>query len=330
MEEQNQMAIVHGSKIKLFALSSNLELGREIADFIGVSLSECEIIKFADGELNMNISETVRGHDVFVVQTTSKPVNEHYMELLIMIDALKRASAKTINVIMPYYGYSRQDRKALSRQPISAKLVADLLETAGASRMVSMDLHAAQIQGFYNIPIDNFEALPLLVQYFKKQKLEDVVVVSPDHGGTTRARKFALYFNAPIAIIDKRRPKPNVAEVMNIIGDVDGKNAIIVDDIVDTAGTIAVAAEALKKAGAKDIYLVATHPVLSGEAVKRINDSPITKFITTNSIRLPEEKKSDKIVQLSIAKIIGQGILNIIDDKPISVLWDYANYPQMK
>src|SRR5690554_4425200 len=210
------MADIHGKKVKLFCLNSNPVLGQEIADYMGISLAECNISRFSDGEVNINIAETVRGHNVFVIQTTSNPVNDHYMELLIMIDALKRASAKTINVIMPYYGYSRQDRKSLSRQPISAKLVADLLETSGASRVVAMDLHAAQIQGFFNIPIDNSEALPLLVQYFTKQSLEDVVVVSPDHGGTTRARKFALYFQAPIAIIDKRRPKPNVAEVMNI------------------------------------------------------------------------------------------------------------------
>ena len=241
------MAIVHGSKVKLFSLSANKELGQEIADFIGVTLAQCDTIKFADGELNINITETVRGHDVFVVQPTSNPVNEHYMELLIMIDALKRASARTINIIMPYYGYSRQDRKALSRQPISAKLVADLLEVAGASRIISMDLHAAQIQGFFNIPIDNFEALPIFIQYFKDKKIEDIVVVSPDHGGTTRARKLALYFDAPIAVIDKRRPKPNEAQVMNIIGDVEGKNVIIVDDIVDTAGTITVASNADRK-----------------------------------------------------------------------------------
>lgn len=320
------MAIIHGTKVKLFCLNSNPILGQQIADFMGISLAECSISRFSDGEVNINIAETVRGHNVFVVQSTSAPVNENYMELLIMIDALKRASAKTINVIMPYYGYSRQDRKALSRQPISAKLVADLLTKAGATRVISMDLHAAQIQGFFDIPIDNFEAMPILASYFKDHHLEDVVVVSPDHGGTTRARKFALNFDAPIAIIDKRRPRPNVAEVMNIIGDVDGKNCIIVDDIVDTAGTVSIAAEALKKNGAKDIYLVATHPILSGEAVKRINESPITKFITTNSIRLSEDKQSDKIVQLSIAKVIGQGILNIIDDKPISVLWDYTTY----
>lgn len=320
------MAIIHGTKVKLFSLNSNPILGQEIADFMGISLAECSITRFSDGEVNINIAETVRGHNVFVIQPTSAPVNESYMELFIMIDALKRASAKTINVIMPYYGYSRQDRKALSRQPISAKLVADLLTKAGASRVVSMDLHAAQIQGFFDIPIDNFEAMPIFVNYFKEQSLKDVVVVSPDHGGTTRARKFALNFDAPIAIIDKRRPRPNVAEVMNIIGDVDGKNCIIVDDIVDTAGTVSIAAQALKNAGAKDIYLCATHPILSGEAVKRINNSPITKFITTNSIRLSEEKQSDKIVQLSIAKIIGQGILNIIDDKPVSVLWDCTSY----
>lgn len=320
------MAIIHGTKVKLFSLNSNPILGQEIADFMGISLAECSISRFSDGEVNINIAETVRGHNVFVVQSTSAPVNENYMELLIMIDALKRASAKTINVIMPYYGYSRQDRKALSRQPISAKLVADLLTKAGATRVVSMDLHAAQIQGFFDIPIDNFEATPILAKYFKDLKLKDVVVVSPDHGGTTRARKFALHFDAPIAIIDKRRPRPNVAEVMNIIGDVDGKNCILVDDIVDTAGTVSIAAEALKKAGAKDIYLAATHPILSGEAVKRIENSPITSFVTTNSIRLPEEKQSEKIIQISIAKIIAQGIMNIIDDKPISVLWDSANY----
>ena len=317
------MAIVHGSKIKLFSLSANRELGQEIADFIGVSLAQCDTIKFADGELNINITETVRGHDVFVVQPTSNPVNEHYMELLIMIDALKRASAKTINIIMPYYGYSRQDRKALSRQPISAKLVADLLEVAGATRIISMDLHAAQIQGFFNIPIDNFEALPIFIQYFKDKQLDNIVVVSPDHGGTTRARKLALYFDAPIAVIDKRRPKPNEAQVMNIIGDVEDKNVIIVDDIVDTAGTITVASKALKEKGARRIFVCCSHPILSDPAIEKIIDSPIEELVTTNSISLPEEKRIDKIVQLSIAKILGQGVLNIIDGKAISNLFTY-------
>lgn len=317
------MALVHGSKIKLFSLSSNHELAQEIADYIDIPLSECTIERFADGEVSINIAETVRGHDVYVVQSTSKPVNEHYMELLIMIDALKRASAKTINVIMPYYGYSRQDRKALSRQPISAKLVADLLTVAGATRVLAMDLHAAQIQGFYNIPIDNFEASPVMVQYIKNKKVEDIVVVSPDHGGTTRARKFALNFDAPIAIIDKRRPRPNVAQVMNIIGEVSGKNCIIIDDIVDTAGTLCAAANALRDAGAKDIYAVISHPVLSKDACDKIMNSAITELVTTNSIKLPDEKKVSKVVQLSVAKILGQGILNIIDDKPISGLFSY-------
>ncbi len=317
------MALIHGSQVKIFALSSNHDLGEEIANYLGLPLSECSTVRFADGEVMVNIAETVRGHDVFVVQPTSNPVNESYMELLIMIDALKRASAKTINIIMPYYGYSRQDRKAKAREPISAKLMADLIQTAGASRVLTMDLHAAQIQGFFNIPIDNFEALPILVQYFKDKKLDNIVVVSPDHGGTTRARKFALYFDAPIAIIDKRRPRPNVAEVMNIIGEVKDKHAIMVDDIVDTAGTITVAANALRDAGAKDIYVACSHPILSHPAIDRINASAIKELVTTNSIRLSEDKKTEKVVQLSIAKIIGQGILNIIDGKSVSDLFKY-------
>ncbi len=317
------MADVHGHKIKLFALHSNPELAQDIAKYIGIELSECVINHFADGEIGLNIPDTVRGHQVFIVQSTSTPVNEHYMELLIMIDALKRASAETINVIMPYYGYSRQDRKALSRQPISAKLMADLLTKAGATRVIAMDLHAAQIQGFFDIPIDNFEASTVLVDYFKKKGIDDIVVVSPDHGGTTRARKFALNFDAPIAIVDKRRPKPNVAEVMNIIGEVDGKNAIIIDDIIDTAGTVIAASTALKNAGAKNIFVACTHGILSGDAAQRILTSDITELVMTNSIKLPEEKKNEKIVQLSVANILGQGILNIIDGTSISSLFTY-------
>ena len=317
------MALIHGSQVKIFALSANKELGEEIAEYLGLTLSECSTVRFADGEIMVDIKETVRGHDVFVVQPTTYPVNESYMELLILIDALRRASAKTINVIMPYYGYSRQDRKARAREPISAKLVANLLQTAGASRVLAMDLHAAQIQGFFDIPIDNFEALPIMVQYFKDKQIEDVVVVSPDHGGTTRARKFAIYFDAPIAIIDKRRPRPNVAEVMNIIGEVKGKNVILVDDIIDTAGTITIAAKALREAGAKDIYVACSHPILSHPAIERITESPIKELVTTNSIKLSEDKKTDKVVQLSIAKIFGQGILNIIDGKSVSYLFAY-------
>jgi len=319
------MAEIKGTKMKMFALSSNVELAKEIADYIGIELSDCSIQKFADGEIGINVPDTVRGHHVYVVQTTCTPVNENYMELLIMIDALKRASARTINIVMPYYGYSRQDRKALSRQPISAKLVADLLTVAGATRVICVDLHAAQIQGFYNIPIDNFEAAPVLAKYIKETKhLEDVVVVSPDHGGTTRARRFALNFDAPIAIIDKRRPRPNVAEVMNIIGEVNGKNAIIVDDMVDTAGTVIAAATALKNAGAKSVYVVCTHGILSKDAAERIYKSDINEFVMTNSIKLAEEKKNDKIKIISIAELLGQGILNIIQDKGISSIFTYV------
>ena len=318
------MATIHGKKVKLFSLNSNKELAKEIADYVGVELSCCEVKRFADGEVQINIDESVRGHAVFIIQSTHKPVNENYMELFIMMDALKRASAQSINVIMPYYGYSRQDRKAAARQPISAKLMADLLQVAGADRVLCMDLHADQIQGFFNIPIDNFRALPILAEYFDEKKLEDIVVVSPDHGGTTRARRLAEALNAPIAIIDKRRPRPNVAQVMNLIGEVEGKNAIIIDDMVDTAGTLVAAVNVLKQKGAKGVYCCCTHPILSDPAVERITNSPLDEFVTTNTILLDDEvKQNSKFVQLSIAKIFGQGILNIIDDKAVSDLFDY-------
>ncbi|MBQ2891498.1 MAG: ribose-phosphate pyrophosphokinase [Bacilli bacterium] len=318
------MATIHGKKVKLFSLNSNKQLAEEIADYVGIELSCCEVKRFADGEVQINIDESVRGHAVFIIQSTHKPVNENYMELFIMMDALKRASAQSINVIMPYYGYSRQDRKAAARQPISAKLMADLLQMAGADRVLCMDLHADQIQGFFNIPIDNFRALPILAEYFDNKNLEDIVVVSPDHGGTTRARRLAEALNAPIAIIDKRRPRPNVAQVMNLIGEVEGKNAIIIDDMVDTAGTLVAAVNVLKQKGAKGVYCCCTHPILSDPAVERITNSPLNEFVTTNTILLDEEvRHNDKFVQLSIAKIFGQGILNIIDDKAVSDLFDY-------
>lgn len=318
------MATVHGKKIKLFSLSSNPQLAQEIADYIGISLSQCKVQRFADGEVAINIDETVRGHQVFVVQSTNKPVNDNYFELLIMIDALKRASAKSINVIMPYYGYSRQDRKAAARQPISAKLVADLLQAAGADRVLCIDLHADQIQGFFNIPIDNFRALPILAKYFVEKNLEDVVVISPDHGGTTRARRLAEALEAPLAIIDKRRPRPNVAQVMNVIGEVEGKNAVIIDDMVDTAGTLVAAVDMLKSKGVKDIYCCCTHPILSDPAIERINNSALKELVTTNTIQLEEYKANcPKVVQLSVATLIGQGILNIIDDVSVSDLFEY-------
>jgi ribose-phosphate pyrophosphokinase len=315
------MAVFHGSKVKIFALSSNVRLAEEIADYIGIPLSGCEVSRFADGEISININETVRGHKVFVIQSTSNPANEHLMELLIMIDALKRASAREINIVMPYYGYSRQDRKAKARQPISAKLVADLLQVAGATRLICMDLHAPQIQGFFNIPIDNFRALPIITEYLKQKNLSDICVVSPDHGGVARARALADILNCPIAIIDKMRPEPNVAEVMNIIGSVMHKNCIIIDDMIDTGGSITAASIAMKEAGAKDIYACCTHPLLSGPAVERITNAPILELICTNTIALPEEKIFPKLVQLSVAKLMGQGIVNIIDDQGVSSLF---------
>ncbi len=309
-------------KVKLFSLSANKSLAEEVSELSGIPLSKCEVKRFADGEIGLNIEETVRGHNVFVIQPTQAPVNENLMELLIMIDALKRASAKDINIVMPYYGYSRQDRKAASRQPISAKLIADLLETAGATRVISMDLHAGQIQGFFNIPIDNFVAMPILVDYFHK-KLQDqkLVIVSPDHGGAVRARQLGNALHAPIAIIDKRRPRTNEGEIMGIVGDVSGRVAIIIDDMIDTAGTLNSAVEALRVAGAKEVYAACTHPVFSPPAIDRINDSTIQEVVCTNTIELGEDKQSDKVTQLSIAPLLAQGILNILQDKPLSSLF---------
>ncbi len=320
------MALIHEKKIKIFSLNSNVELAKEIADKVGVELSDCNVTRFADGEVSVSINETVRGHIVFVIQSTSAPVNDNYMELLVMIDALKRASAKEINVIMPYYGYSRQDRKAAPRQPISAKLMADLLQAAGADRMMCLDLHAAQIQGFFDIPIDNFLALPILGKYFVKKNLSDVVVVSPDHGGTTRARKLAEILDSPIAIVDKRRPKPNSAEVMNLIGDVKDKNCVIIDDMVDTAGTLAIVVDKLMEQGAKSVYACCSHALLSGNACDKLDRTQLKELVITNSVRLPDEKKEKYpwIKQLSIATLLARGIMNIVDDKPVSDLFTYT------
>ncbi|ASA97239.1 MULTISPECIES: ribose-phosphate diphosphokinase [Anoxybacillus] len=310
------------SNLKLFSLNSNPILAQEIAKVIGVELGKCSVSRFSDGEIQINIEESIRGCDVYVIQSTSAPVNEHLMELLIMIDALKRASAKTINIVMPYYGYARQDRKARSREPITAKLVANLLETAGATRVITLDLHAPQIQGFFDIPIDHLMGVPILADYFKEKQLDDIVIVSPDHGGVTRARKMADRLKAPIAIIDKRRPKPNVAEVMNIIGNVQGKTTILVDDIIDTAGTITLAANALAEYGAKEVYACCTHPVLSGPAIERIQNSKIKELVVTNTIAIPEEKKTNKIVELSVAPLIGEAIIRVHEEQSISALFD--------
>ncbi len=318
------MSILLGKKVKIFSLSSNPELALEICDAVGIPLSDCKVSHFADGEINVQINETVRGHHVFVVQPTSAPVNDHLMEVLIMCDALKRASAKTINLVIPYYGYSRQDRKAASRQPISAKLVADLLQVAGADRVICMDIHAAQIQGFFDIPVDNFMGLPILCNYIMDKHLENLVVVSPDHGGTTRAREFAKVLGTTIAIIDKRRPEPNKAEVMNIIGDVQGKTCVLVDDMCDTAGTLTIGAKALMDAGATEVYAACTHGLLSGPAVQRIQDSCLKELIITNTVKLPEEKKIDKIKVLSVGHLLGHGILRILSDAPLSGLFTYS------
>ncbi|MDL2292595.1 ribose-phosphate pyrophosphokinase [Acholeplasma sp. OttesenSCG-928-E16] len=316
------MSIISGKKVKLFTLNANRDLAEEISKQSKIPLSSVDVVRFADGEISINIVESVRGHDVFVVQPTSAPVNEHLMEVLIMCDALRRASAKTITILMPYYGYSRQDRKAQSRQPITAKLVADLLQVAGADRVICIDLHAAQIQGFFDIPIDNFPAAPMLANYFIKKKIKDIVVVSPDHGGATRARVFARLLDAPLAIIDKRRPRPNVAEVMNIIGEVEGKVAIMIDDIIDTAGTLVVGAEALLKAGAKEVYAAATHPIFSHDAISKIESSNLTQVVVTNTIQIPHKDKSTKIVQLSIGSLLGEAVLHVVQDEPISQIFD--------
>ena len=311
-----------GSKLKIFALNSNKPLAEKIAESVGVPLGKMSVDRFSDGEIRINIEESIRGDEIFIIQSTSAPVNDNLMELLIMIDALRRASAATINVVIPYYGYARQDRKARSREPITAKLVADMIEKAGADRAIMLDLHAAQIQGFFDIPVDHLMGAPLLADYFLTNGLDkDAVVVSPDHGGVTRARKLAEFLKSPIAIIDKRRPRANVAEIMNIIGSVDGKRCVLIDDMIDTAGTITLAAQALMDAGAIEVYACATHPVLSGPAIERIEKSPIKQLVVTDSIQLPEEKQIDKLVQVSVGPLIGDAIKRIHENKPVSPLF---------
>ena len=309
--------------LKIFALSSNRPLAQKIADQVGVELGKVSVTQFSDGEIKINIDESIRGDHVYIVQSTSYPVNDNLMELLIMIDALRRASAKTINVVLPYYGYARQDRKAQSREPIAAKLVANMITQAGADRVLTLDLHAAQIQGFFDIPVDHLLGAPLLANYFLENnfKDKDIVVVSPDHGGVTRARKLAEFLHAPIAIIDKRRPKANVAEVMNIIGDVKGKVAVLIDDMIDTAGTITLAAQALQDAGALEVYACCTHPVLSGPALDRLNASVIKEVVVTDSIQVPEEKTGGKIVQVSVDQLMAEAIKRIHENRSVSPLF---------
>ncbi|OXS54702.1 ribose-phosphate pyrophosphokinase [Cohnella sp. CIP 111063] len=308
--------------LKLFSCSSNPELARSIARYIGVELGNVTMSRFSDGEIHIQLDDSVRGSDVYVVQSTSAPVNDHLIELLVTVDALKRASAKTINVVMPYYGYARQDRKARSRDPITAKLVANLIETAGAHRVIAMDLHAMQIQGFFDIPVDHLLGVPILGDYFHEKKLESPVVVSPDHGGVVRARRLADSLQAPLAIIDKRRPEPGVVEVMNIIGDVEGRTAILIDDIIDTAGTIALAANALKKAGAGDIYACCTHPVLSGPAIERLDASPLVEIVVTDTIPLRQPCGTEKVKVLSVAPLIAEAIVRVHEQQSLSSLFE--------
>ena len=306
------------NKITVFSLSSSKKLAQDIASILGTKVGDCKVHHFADGEILCEIGESVRGKDVFIVQSTSNPVTENLMEILVLTDALKRASAREITAVIPYFGYARQDRKAKPRQPITSKLVADLLTTAGVNRVVTVDLHAAQIQGFFDIPVDEMQALRLLIKYFRKKKVQDLCVVSPDHGGATRARKMSEAFDCPIAIIDKRRPKPNVAEVMGIIGNVEGKNCILIDDMIDTAGTITAGVDMLKQKGAKDVYIACTHGVLSGPAVERLSTCAAKEVVITNTIEIPQEKKFDKLVSVSVAGLLAHTIENIENDLPVS------------
>lgn len=313
----------HGKDVKIFACNSNPQLAAKIAANLGMELGSSNVGMFSDGEIAININEMVRGSDVFIVQSTSNPVNNNLMELLIMIDALKRASASRITAVMPYFGYARQDRKSKARDPISAKLVADLLTTAGADRILTMDLHAAQIQGFFNIPVDHLKGGRLLAEYYleKFPVRDDVVVVSPDLGSVTRARDFAAKLDVPIAIIDKRRPKPNVSEVMNIIGDIKDKTCILLDDMIDTAGTITNGAQALADRGAKAVYACCTHGVLSGPAIERIQNSPIEELLTLDTIVIPEERRIPKIKTISVASLFAEAIKRIYNDTSLSELF---------
>ena len=310
------------SDYKIFTGNSNPAFAEEIAEIMGKPLGKATVTKFSDGEISANIWESVRGLDIYIVQATSNPVNDNLMELLIMIDAMKRASAGRINAIIPYYGYARQDRKAKARDPITAKLVANLIVAAGADRVLTMDLHANQIQGYFDIPVDHLLGMPILAKYFQDMHLEDPVVVSPDHGSVTRARNMAQYLNCPIAIIDKRRPEPNKSEIMNIIGNIENKNCIIVDDMIDTAGTICNAANAIKELGAKSVRAAATHPILSGPAVERIEASAIEELILLNTVPLPEEKRLLKMTTLSAAPLFAEAMTRVFTNGSISVLFD--------
>ncbi|MFH1149787.1 MAG: ribose-phosphate diphosphokinase [Actinomycetota bacterium] len=312
------MREVTRKRLMVFAGSSHPELGEEVATGIGTELGDVEISRFSNGEIYVRFLESVRGVDAFVIQTCAEPVNDSIMELLLMLDALKRASAKRITAVMPYYGYSRQDKKTLAREPISAHLVADIITAAGANRVVSMDLHAGQIQGFFDFPLDHVTALPLLAGYIKQKNLDNVVVVSPDAGRVKVAKKLSDRMHVPMAIMHKRRPDKNVAEIVHVIGEVEGMTAVLIDDMIDTAGTIVEAADALKKYGAVEIYACATHPILSGSAVERIGLSAIKELVVTNTLPVPPEKKIDKITVLSIAPLLASTITAVFREESVS------------
>jgi ribose-phosphate pyrophosphokinase len=309
-------------KLKVFTGNAHPGLVSEIAEYLGVGVSAASVKTFSDGEINVFIDESVRGVDVYVIQPTCTPINDNLMELLILIDALRRASARRITAVLPYYGYARQDRKAKARDPITAKLVANLITAAGARRVLAVDLHAGQIQGFFDIPVDHLQAVPIIAEYFLNKHMDNALVVSPDLGGVTRARALSDRLNVPLAIIDKRRPQPNQAEIMNIIGQVKGKRVIMIDDIIDTAGTITLGAQALIDHGAEEVYVCCTHPVLSGAAIERLEKSPIKEVIVTNTIPLSPGKQMHKIKSLSIAPLLGEAIIRIHEDLSVSKLFD--------
>lgn len=316
--------MINSKNVKIFCGSSNRELGEKISSKLGIELGAGTIVRFEDGEIYARVDETVRGRDIFIIQSTSNPVNENLMELLIFVDALKRASAKSISVVMPYFGYARQDRKASPREPITSKLVANLLTVAGATRVMTMDLHADQLQGFFDIPVDHMQALPLLAKYFRAKGMygDEVVVVSPDIGGVKRARKLAGWLDCKIAIIDKRRPKPNMSEVMNLIGEVEGKTAIFIDDMIDTAGTITGGADAIIAKGAKEAYACCTHGIFSGPAIERIKNSSLKEVVITDSIKQIDEKRLDKITILSSDVIFAEAIKRVVENEPVSDLFE--------
>jgi ribose-phosphate pyrophosphokinase len=316
------MVKLRGQEIKVFSGNANPALAKDICQSMNIPLGNAVVTRFSDGEINVQIVDNVRGMDVFVVQPTSSPVNRHLMELLIMIDALKRASAARITAVLPYYGYSRQDRKVQPRVPITSKLVADLITTAGTSRVLTIDLHAGQIQGFFNIPVDNLFAAPVILEYLRSKKFKNLTVISPDAGGVERARAFAKRLNAALAIIDKRRDKPNVAQVMNIIGDVKGHDCLLLDDMVDTAGTLTEGAAALRANGAVTISAACTHAVLSGPAIQRINDSALDELIATNTIALDsKQQECKKITVLSVAPLLADAITRIHEETSLSSLF---------